>query len=109
MHHTCMLWMVGVVVRMKEIMTMFVDVCKCPVLNFSVPVIMLVGMDVLIMFLIGIFIVVMGVAVRNVVVMLVMMMVLLVRVIMVMGMLMLSMNMSRTGLFYLPFLSFLYE
>ena len=89
-------------VRMKKIMTVVVDVRECPVLSFSVPVIMLMGMEVLIMPFIGIFGVVMDVPVRNLVAVPVVMIVM--RVIMVMGMLMPFMCMSRSGLLHLPFL-----
>jgi hypothetical protein len=104
-----MLRMVGMMVRMKKIMTVVVDVRECPVLSFSVPVIMLMGMEVLIMPFIGIFGVVMVVPVRNLVavpvVMIVMrVMLLIMRVIMVMGMLMPFMCMGRSGLRHLPFL-----
>jgi len=101
MYHTRMLRMVGMMVRMKKIMTVVVDVRECPVLSFSVPVIMLMGMEVLIMPFIGIFGVVMVVPVRNLVAVPVVMIVM--RVIMVMGMLMPFMCMSRSGL-HLPIL-----
>lgn len=96
---------------MKKGMAVFMSMGKGAVHRVPVLISMVMGVKIMIMPLVRIFIVVMGVAIRNVMVMLVMMMIMLVlvRVIMVAGMLMLIMNMSRTGLFYLPFLSFLYE
>ena len=103
-----MLRMVGMVVRMKEIMTVFMDVRKCPVLILSVPVSMFMAMEVLIMFFIGIFGMVMVVPVRSsmVVPMLIvaMMLFVIVRVITVVGMITPFMRMLSAGFFYLPFL-----
>ncbi len=95
-------------VRVKEIMTVFVDVRECPVLILSLPVSMFMAMEVLIMFFIGIFGVVMVVPVRSPVVVpmiiVAMMLFMIVRVITVVGMIVPFMRMSRSGFFYLPFL-----
>jgi hypothetical protein len=106
MHRARMLRMVGMVVRVKEIMTVFVDVRECPVLILSVPLIMRMAMKVLIMVFVGIFGVVMAVSVRNLmaVVMVVMMMFMIVRVITVVGMITPFMRMISAGFFHLPFL-----
>jgi hypothetical protein len=100
---------VSVAVGMKKSMAVVMYMGKGAVHRMPAFTSMVMGVKIVIMPLVGIRVMVMGVAVRNIMAMLVMMMVMLVRVIMIMGMLMLSRNMSRSGLFYLPFLSFLYE
>ena len=98
MHRARMLRMVGMVVRMKEIMTVFMDVRKCPVLILSLPVSMFMAMEVLIMFFIGIFGVVMVMPVRN------LMVVPVVMIAVMMFMITPFMRMISVGFFYLPFL-----
>jgi hypothetical protein len=93
MYRAHMLRMVGMVVRVKEIMTVFVDVRECPVLNLCVPLIMRMAMKVLIMVFVRVFGVVMAVPVRSSVV-----------VPMVVFMIMFFMRMISAGFFHLPFL-----
>ena len=60
MHNTCMLRMVGMVVRMKKIMTMLMDMGKRAI--FTVRAFVAMGMKIVVMFLIGILIMIVGVA-----------------------------------------------
>ena len=84
------------VVRMKKIMPVVVQVCKCTVFILPVLMIMLVAMQVPIMFFIGIFLMFMVVPMRNLVVVAVIMAVVLMLLVvgMAMGMIMHVMGMA---------------
>jgi hypothetical protein len=72
MHDTCMLRMVGMMVRMKKIMTMLMDMGKRTIFTVCAFVAIVVGMKILVMFLIGILIMVVAMRVRVIILMVMM-------------------------------------
>ena len=121
MYYTCMFGMVGVMVCMKEIMAVLVQMGKSTVFRVFTRRPMIVGMEIVIMLIIGIFIMVVAVAMGSGLVMVVITVVFMIvrmgimavspviflsiTVVVIIPMCMFIMGMSLLGLFHLPFLT----